>query len=796
MLKNYLKIAWRSLLKNRLFSFINIFGLALSMSVCMIVMIQIKDQLSFDRFHPFSGRTYRIISQVKNEKNDEWTFASTPLPLFNALEGDSTVVEKSVSLYPSLHHTASYNKKEIVINGAFTTSSFFSVFGFTLSAGNLLAALELPNSIVLSSTTAYKIFGNSNAIGKVLSFDKLGDFIVTGVLNNPPGKSHIDFDAYASYSSIATLEKMHRLPEKLNSWNTFQDAYTYVLLKENKPLKDLNDALSRISSRINNNSDKASIIFKTQSLTDITPKGENIYNEIGKGNAWSKLISAIGIALVVLIAACFNYTNLTIARALTRAKEVGIRKVSGAIRGQIFTQYIIESTVIALFSLAFACVLLAFILKYKPFNDGYELIPSLKWDADILTWLLVFTVFTGCLAGAIPAWILSSFKPVSVLKNITTKKLFGNVSLQKSLIVFQFTLSLVVLIFLFTFYRQFSFMAAADYGFQKENIVTIALQPGDHNVLANEIKQISGVERTSAVSENFGKNPSGAVSLTADKAKEPVKVSYYFVDAGAVPAMKLIVLAGSNFPAGILPVEEKDILLNEQAAKSFAFKSNTEAIGKTIWMNDTTPLQVRGIIKDFYYRGVGVQIAPLALRSKQGSFNYLNVAVSGADKAKFAKQFRNTWNKIYPHQPFTYYWLSKELYDSESQTASISFLGFLAFMTISIASLGLLGLVIYTVETRRKEISIRKIIGARIQEITLLLSKGFIKLLLIAGLIAMPVGYILSLLFLQNFANRVNMGMGGVLPCFFFLLSIGLTTIISQTYRASSENPVKNLRTE
>lgn len=796
MLKNYLKIAWRSLLKNRLFSFINIFGLALSMSVCMIVMIQVKDQLSFDRFHPFPDRTYRIISQVSNEKRDQWTFASTPLPLLKALADDSTVIEKTVGLYPSLHYTARYDKKEIIINGAFTTSSFFNVFGFTMFAGNANTALESPNSIVLSNATAYKIFGTSNAIGKILSFDKLGDFIVTGVLNKSPGQSHIDFDAYVSYSSVATLEKLHRLPEKMSSWNTFQDAYTYVLLKENKSLKGLKLILSRISSLINSNSNKGSLIFESQSITSITPRSENIYNEIGRGNAWSKLIAAIGIALIILVAACFNYTNLTIARALTRAKEVGIRKVSGAIRRQIFTQYIIESILIAAFALAFACILLAFILKYKPFNDGYELIPSVQWDASILSWLLIFTLFTGCLAGALPAWILSSFKPVSVLKNISTKKLFGNISLQKSLIVFQFSLSLVVMIFLFSFYRQFSFMAAADYGFKKENIFTIALQSEDHQVLANEISQVSGVEMTAAVSENFGKNPSGTINLTMDKAKEPVKVSYYFVDAGTVPVMKLMLLAGSNFSQGSIPVDEREILLNEQAVKAFAFKSNTEAIGKTIWMNDTTAVQIRGVVKDFYYRGVGVQITPLALRSKQGSFNYLNVSVNAPDHAKFVSAFGNIWNNMHPHQPFTYYWLDKELYNNESQTATISFLGFLAFMTIAIASLGLLGLVVYTVETRRKEISIRKIIGAGIKEIMLLLSKGFIRLLLIAGVIAMPVGYILSFLFLQNFANRIDLGVGSLIICFLFLLLIGLITIISQTYRASSENPVKNLRTE
>lgn len=795
MLKNYFKIALRNLGRHRLFSFINIFGLALSMSVCMMVMIRVKEEFSYDKFHPQPNRTYRILSEVKNNKGDQFHLASTPLPLRQELQQQSGVIADAVQVYPAIDHKATYGNKLIAVRGAFTEQSFFKVFGFTLAAGNAQTALQSPGSIVLGDDAAEKLFGEETAVGKVLTLEKLGSFVVTGVLNKT-GKSHIDYDAYVSSSSVPQLEKSGMLAAKSSNWDSFEFGYTYVLLNRNASQKQLSTALNNIVTVINRDTKGGSFAFKAQPLTDITPSGMNLGNEIGGGSDWSKVWTEIGVALLILIAACFNYTNLTIARALTRAKEVGIRKVAGAVRMQVFTQYIVESIVIALFALGLAHVFLQFILTYKPFNDGYEFVPIVSLDFTTFLWFLLFALITGAIAGAAPAWILSAFKPVQVLKNIATHKLFGNISMQRTLIVFQFSLSLIIIIFLSAFYRQFSYMAKVDTGFRKDNIVTIQLEGADPVLVTNEARRLPGVENVTAVSGNFGRHASGTTYAWIDKSTTPVRLDYYYGDAASIPAMDLKLIAGNNLPQPASQQSERYIVVNETAAKAFGFASNAEAINKMVWLNDSLEVQIAGLIKDFYYQGAGNRVSPMAIRSKEGAYNLLNVHTSVANDDKLVAQLESAWKNLYPGKPFNWYWLGKQIEESHRQNASVSLLGFLAFMTICIASLGLLGLVIYTVETRRKEISIRKVIGASVQQLTMLLSKGFIKLLIIAGCIAMPLGYVLSFFFLQNFANRIPLGAGWLLLCFAFLLAIGLFTIISQTWKAAAANPVEKLKVE
>lgn len=786
MLRSYIKIAWRNLWKHKLFSFINIFGLALSLSVCMMVLVQVKDDLSYDLFHPFPGRTYRILSDIVETRNKkQYKLASTPLPLKNELLRGTGIVEEVVQLYPASKGKAGYLDKEFYINGAFTDPSFFKVFGFRLSSGNEKTALELTNGIILSSETAYKFFGKADPIGKILSFEKMGVFQVTGVMEKPAGKSHIAYDAYASSLAIPQLEKAKALPERQNTWNSLNEGYTYVVLKKNYSSKNLDQLLKQTSSQPGLKSAEGRINFISQPISKITPGTDGIYNEIGRGTVWAKLLTVIGVGFIIILAACFNYTNLTVARALTRAKEVGIRKVSGAKRYQIFLQYIIEAVLIALIALAFAWLGLA---QFKP---------DLQVTFQLLISATLFTVITGAVAGAFPAWILSAFKPVNVLKSISSQKLFGNLSLQKGLMIFQFSLSLLFIIFLTAYYRQFSFMETLDPGFYSKNILTIPLSRKD-KIFAKEVSNISGVERVSGTSENFGIRGGGSIPVFLHKpaGTQGVLCNIYFTDAGTIPLHRLKLVAGSNFPDNKEFVEEKYIIINEKATEVLGFKNSASAIGVTVWLNDSTEVEIIGILKDFYDQGVARRITPLLLRSRSDAFNYLNIQVNAESKKHIEKKLSSVWNKLNPHTPFEHEWLDKKIAQRENQSDAYSLMGFLAFISISIATLGLLGLVIYTVETRQKEISIRKVMGASVNELMFLLSKGFLKLLLIAGLIAMPIGYIVSFFFLQNFANRVPFGLGTLLLSFLFLLAIGMITILSNTYKASVANPVKNLRTE
>ena len=798
MLKSYIKITIRTLSKNRLTSFINIFGLGLSMSVGLMIMIRMQDQLSYDNFNPHPDRTYRVTSGYAKKNREPWKMASTPFPLYDALSKDTGIVESAVNIYPAFNGKVTAAGKELYINGAFTEPSFFKIFGFHLSSGNEQTALQLPNTVVINKTTAEKFFGTVSPVGKVISMEKGGDFIITGVLADMPGKSHIDFDAYASYSSVANLERNKVLAANSSDWFAFNAGYTYVLLKDNAHLSSFSQNLHSISNELNKINKEGTTSFGTQRIDKITPGTDALSNDIGRGTSWTKIYFEMGVALLILLAACFNYTNLTIARALTRAKEVGIRKIVGARRHQVFTQYIIESVLLAFGALSFAWLILAFIIHCAPFNDDYEFIPStFRYNAALVYWSAGFALFTGLLAGASPAWILSSFKPLRVLKNLSTAKILGKVSLQKALIVFQYSLSLIIIIFLFAFYRQFSFMAQASPGFRKDNVMIVPLNGIDEKIAAQKVQSVPGVESVSAMSSQIGGRFQGMnITVWLSNKKEALPINYFYADDEFIPLMKIPFVAGQNFQPASNANNEQYIIINEKAVHALGIKKIESAPGQKLWINDSTKLEIAGVVKDFNYENVGRPVAPLAFRNKKNAYNYLYITTANTNKDVIESRIKSEWKTLASSSPLTYSWLNEDLDKGNSQAATISLLGYLAFIAVAIATLGLLGLVVYSIEVKQKEVSIRKIIGASEKQLVKMLSGRFIKLLFIAGFIAMPIGYTAGFLFLQNFSLRVNFGLFSVLLCFALLLAIGLFTIISQTYKAAMANPVKNLRSE
>ena len=645
MLRNYLKIAYRSLTKNRLVSFINIFGLGLSMSVGMMEMIIVQTNLEYDRFHPYPERTYRVTSAYTQKDGKQWKLASTPLPLYGALAADTGMVESAVNIYPAIDGTASTDAKELSIKGAFTEPSFFNVFGFSLAAGNAATALAQPNTMVVSKAMAARFFGTANPLGKVLNLQKRGQFVITGVLNEPPGKSHISFDLYVSAASIPYLEKNKLLAARSESRGDYQAAYTYVLLKKGTGEKVLAGELNAMAADINRYDKNGQATFALQPIEKVRPAPDNLYNDIGSGTTWTKLWVGIDVSLIILLAACFNYTNLTIARALTRAKEVGVRKIVGAERYQLFAQYVVESLVMAFCALAFAWVLLSFIIYYAPFNDGYEMIPSSwKYNAPYILCTAGFAAFTGLLAGIAPAWILSAFKPLRVLKNLSTAKLFGKVGLQKSLIVFQYSLSLVIIIFLVTFYRQFSFMGSRDPGFKRDQVMVVPLGAANAAIAAQQMATVSGVQTVAGLSTTFNGHFQGQRSgAWVDKQQEALPLNYFFTDPSFIPAMKLGLLAGRNFDATADTSMEREIILNGRAALGLGFKTYEAALGKRVWVNDTLALGVVGVVTDFNYENAGKPVDPMAFRNKKSFAKYLFIGVGNGDKEAITARMAESW---------------------------------------------------------------------------------------------------------------------------------------------------------
>jgi putative ABC transport system permease protein len=795
MLVNYIKIAFRNLLRQKLFSFINIFGLALSMSVCLLVLLRIKDQLAYDQFHPQPDRIYRITTTVTNKEGNVYRLATTPLPLVNTLLSEYNVVDQPVRLYPAGSQRSTGGEKKLPLHGAFTDAAFFNVFGFTLQAGDPHNALKEPNSIVLGKETAEKFFGSKTALGEVISIGQWGDFRVTGIMDKPAGKSHINFEAYISMSSVPVLEKTGKLASNLESWNMGTAAYTYLLLKKRADAQQLDRAIKSVSAKLMQQSKlsgKEKFEFDVQPFNEII-LGEEMVYPLGNTGSRSKVWAEVAIGLIILISACFNYTNLSIARSLKRGKEVGIRKVNGASRLQVFIQFIIESVILSLLALGLAVFLLKTIWSDAPFSS--EFLPAgATIDGMLIFWFFLFSLFTGLLAGVLPAWALSSFKPVEVLKNLSNIKLFGGNRFGKALIVAQFTLSLVITLFAIIFYKQFDYMARLDPGYARDHIISIPLNGNNYDLVSHDMASLSGVLQVSASSTNPGKDVTGTANVSLQPGMQPVGMDYYFTDRNFIGNMKLRLLAGGNFP--LTAGADRYVIVNEKALSQLKLSSPAEAVGKAIWLHDTLQVQIAGVIKDFYHRGVDMPYRPLLLRYQPDELRFLQVRTAADDPAALAAQLGAVWKKYNPGESFSWSWWKEDQFKGQNALSTVSMLAFLAFMAITIACLGLLGIVIYNTETRKKEIGIRKVLGAGVSTVIMLLSKKFLKLVIIAGCIAIPVSYLAGYFFLNIFANRISPGIGIMLSGFAGILALAMLTIGAQVYKVAVANPVDSLRTE
>ncbi|MBS0028428.1 ABC transporter permease [Chitinophaga sp. 22321] len=795
MFYRYIIIAIRNLRRQRLFTFVNIAGLAISMAVCLLVLISTRKNFSYDNFHPDAAHTWRITSKVQTPDGRKYHMASTPMPIGEALKNNYTAIRQEVTLYGALSGEARINKKKININGAFTTPSFFNVFGFKLAAGNPLTALTTPNNIVLTEEAAKRLFGTNDPMGKVITFDQRGSYIVSGVLQPAPSLTHIDYEAFAAMSSVTALEQNHALPGRLQNWDIFQDNYTYVQMRPGEGRAALTAALNDIAHRYDDLPGKGMphIAFEPQALGRISPSQE-LYNDIGNAPPWGKMLAEMGVALLLLTCAGFNYTNLSIVRSLQRAKEVGVRKVNGAQRWQIFMQFITESVLMCILSLILA-VMLLLLAQSTHFNALP--VPDINLlNGHLLLLFFVFSVITGIVAGAIPAWALSSFQPVKVLKNLIDIKLFGGLGLRKSLIVIQFTLSLTAIIFLVTVYRQFSYKAVKDMGFYRKDILNVPLADVDFQLMKERMLQLNGVTAVAASSGTLGMpRDANFCQMRTAEGKDYIEFGYYAGDADFLKVMHLKLLAGSSFPAAASKEKEQYVVVNERAVSVMGIKTLAEAIGKTLWLSDSLPLNIVGVVQDFNYQPIEMNIRPMAIRYHPAEFHQLQLSMAKGDKEQQIAAVKKIWIELHPGEIFSSEWMDEQLLARSGQEV-ISMLGFLVFISTMISALGLMGVVAYTSFTRRKEVSIRKILGATAPGLLVLLSRSYVKLIIIAGCIALPFGYIGSEFFLRIFAYRVSIGVLPILGSFMFLVFLALVTILSQTWRAIEVNPVDNLRND
>ncbi|MEM1134296.1 MAG: ABC transporter permease [Bacteroidota bacterium] len=811
MFKNYFKVGVRNILKYKTFSFINVLGLAVAMSVFMLIILMLADQKSYDQFHEKKDRIYRVL--MKSTKGSNLR-ATTPFPLAESLKTEYGIIEEATYLRRGFGGDAVYDQNFVEMKGYFTTPAFFKIFSYELEKGDPYTALNEPNSLVVTSKIATQLFGNENPIGKTVDFTDRGInfgnderkppvdwgvYTVTGVLADNDYKSHIEFDVLVSSSSLALLSVDEKINDLSENWMHHNSTYTYVLLNNNAYEENLKAALDHLAPlKFGNIENLNGWKLSPQSLNKITP-GPKVNNAPFITLPMFAYYFLIGLALVVMFTACLNYTNLSVARALTRAKEIGVRKVNGAHRKDLIFQFLSESMLTAFLSLILAVGLLFFI-KSAFLNLWVNQYLNFDLDANIEVYFIfiALALLIGLIAGIFPAFRLSGYKPVKALKNmdgVATSRL----GVRKVLTIVQFVISLVFIITSIVGFNQFQHFMQYEYGFDPHNVVNINLQSNDYELVKKTLNEIPGVTDIAGSAYLPGSGRNDGIMLKKYGAeeteiKEAIDLS---IDESFINVLDIELLAGRNLSTQHASSNSL-ILVNEEMAKVFGYDNPADIVGQSFEGNNEI-FQVAGLVENFTFSLLFLRqiTRPVVLRNEPAKFNFANVKIASADKKEIVTQLEEKWKTVDPIHPLKYEFFEDKLANYHQGIFDlVTIIGFFAFLVISIACMGLLGMVIYTTERRTKEIGIRKVLGAESINLTYLLSKEFLLLLGISILIAAPLSYFINSFWLNFLVVRVEFGLSTILLGSVFLLLLGLLTISPQTFFVSRRNPADSLKDE
>lgn len=803
MLKSILTTALRNIIRNKAFSIINLIGLSVSMSLSMLIILIVSEQLTFDNFHQDSDRIYRVNTNAIRVEGGSEPYASSPFPLSRVLKEEYSFAESVVSLNRYLNGDASYGNVNVPIRGLIADPSFLQVFNFQLEKGNPSTALSQPNNLILTHESAEKIFGSQEPLGQSISLSGYGEFVITGVLKKFPGKTHFEFGALASTTAIPIWEKDEIVDATIDNWNNYYGNYTYFKLKEGKTTDEVNQALATISKKYYANlkletRDKG-YEFYLQPLNAITP-GPGLSNSMGSGMPTFLLIFLGTLAGVVLIMSIFNFTNLMIAKSLTRAREIGVRKVVGAKRHQVFFQFVGETVTFALIALIFSYVLLQFLkIGYLQLPLNQEFSMSLEEDFSLYLIFVVFAIVVGIIAGLLPAGYLSAFRPLNVLKDSGNVKVYSRLTFRKVLMVVQFTFSVIFVVVVLVIYRQIDFMLDADYGFKQENILNVRLQGMEFEKMANEVRSLSGVVSVGGVSHKLGTWSDRASDYKKNREDKPFVMRDFIVDDNYINNLALTFVAGKNFDASKQGEHERHVILNETALAQFNFPNAVAAIGQPIFVDDSVMLEVIGVVKDFHFRPLTYQIGPVALRYSKQGLAFVSMKIVPSQKDAVIASVESIWRKLDPVHTIEYRMMDEEIDDAYQQSGLDDILvivGYITFLAVTLACLGMLGMAMYATQTRIKEVGVRKVMGATVSDVVILLSKSFMGLITIAVVLGVPASILLGNLFLDEYAYKIEITPFLIISGISIIVILGLTIICSQTIKAAISNPVKSLRYE
>jgi len=808
MIKNYIKTAFRSLMKNKGFTFINVFGLALGLATCLLIVFYVFDELSYDRYNVKADRVYRLNYDIKfgGVQNP---YAITPAPAAAALKADFPEIEQVTRFRNRGGNKVKKGNQNIQEERmVYADNSIFDVFTLPVVSGNEANALKDPHTVVVTEDIAKKYFGNTNVVGQVLTFNDTSQFKITAVIKNIPKQSHFHFDFFMSMPTIAESRD--------NSWlsNNFN---TYILLKPGVNYKSLAAKLPEFLHRHAAAQLQAAIHlgfaafekngsylkFTLIPLKNIHLQSAMLDEFEANGNiAYVYIFSAI--AIFILLIACVNFMNLSTARSANRAREVGVRKVLGSPRKYLVAQFLTESILVTLVGAIIAVFAAWAFLPLFNQLSGKELVVT----SQILGWLIpalfIIIIVIGCLAGSYPALFLSGFKPIEVLKGKLAAGFKGG-TLRNFLVIFQFAISIFLIIGTLVIYNQLKYIQNKDLGYNRDHILIVkniwTLGNGA-NAFKQEIKELAGVKNAtlsnSLPTDNGNDNTSSFFKSPVIDQKGAVLSHTWNVDEDYIPTLGIKMVAGRNFSKD-MATDSSAAIVNEAFAKLFGY---THPVDQFVYapanseLTKTTRLHIIGVVKDFNFKSLRENVPPLII-SLAPNMGVLSIRIKTADIPGLLAQVKNKWKDVSRNQQFNYSFMDQDfdaIYRSEQRMGAIS----IAFtsLAIIIACLGLFGLAAYAAEQRTKEIGIRKVLGAKVSTIVTMLSKDFIKLVVVSIVIATPFAWWAMQKWLQSFAYRQDIQWWVLVSAGFGAILIAFITISFQAIKAAISDPVNSLRSE
>jgi putative ABC transport system permease protein len=807
MIRNYLKIAFRNMARYRLISFINLLGLTVGLSCCILITLYVANELSYDTHNKDAGNIYRITRSFHNKDGSESLHLSAIAPAFAPrLKTDFPELKHMTRILSNGQTTIRYEDKLFnERNAYFADDQFFDFFTTQVVSGNPATALAEPRSIMLSEEMAQKYFAGADPLNKLVRIDNQYFFKVTGVFKALPATSHLHPEILLSFSTLkdSTIYGERRLN---SSWsnNAF---HTYVKLPDPSTLQRIQSQFPSFIDRHMGKDVPPDVIISKftklyfQKLTDIHLHSQ-LDDEIEANGDIKRVYIFSCIALFILIIACINYMNLSTARSIVRSREIGIRKAIGAQRRELIFQFLSESVLIAFLSLCAAVILS--LAALPPINEisGQQLSISGLADWRIIGGFLLMSFVAGIVSGIYPALFMSAFNTVKVLKGVFRVENRG-MSFRKVLVVSQFAISIVLIVATIVVFRQLDFMKNTSLGYDKEHVITTSYNQGlisNFESFRNRLMEnpaIANVGRSSRIPTGRLLDDLGVVSVPSGDTMKVVNdaaVKFVSIDHEFIPTFGIKLEAGRNYSRSFAS-DSSNYILNEAAARVIGWKTPEEAVGRQIRYGGVTG-RVIGVVSDFHFESMHERILPL-LFNYGGATGYGNISYRTHNVASAINTLEKVWKEFMPDTPLQYFFMNDnvaQLYQSEQQQGRL-FTGF-AMVAILIACLGLFGLSAFTISQRVKEIGVRKVLGASIAEIVSLLSQDFLKLVLIATLIGLPVAWLMMNSWLQDFAYRIDVPWWALLLSPIAALLIAFLTISSQAIKAAGTNPVKSLRIE